>query len=65
MTIRIDKCTDPFAWYAGLVGQQFTVEWVEPNKHPSQGIPEDVYWCREGGLYNLVNYVRQSDATEI
>jgi hypothetical protein len=39
------------------------VERYEVNRHPSQGIPEDVYWCREGGTYNCLNYVRASDAT--
>lgn len=63
--IRIDKCTDPLAWYAGRVGQTLAVERHEINRHPSQGIPEDVYWCREGGVYNCINYVRASDATII
>lgn len=64
MNIRIDKCTSPGAWYADRVGQTLPVEGVEINRHPSQGIPEDVYWCREGGVYNCINYVRRSDATE-
>lgn len=66
MNIRIDKCTDPRAWYANRVGQILPVERFEKNRHPSQGqgIPEDVYWCREGGTYNAINYVRASDARE-
>jgi hypothetical protein len=63
MTIRIDKCTDHGAWYAGHVGHAFHVERAERNRRPDQGIPEDVYWCREGGKYNALNYVRASDAT--
>ncbi len=63
MTIRIDKCTDPLAWYANRIGHTMAVERVEINRSPSQGIPEDVYWCREGGTYNPINYVRKSDAT--
>jgi hypothetical protein len=38
------------------------VERHEINRHPSQGISEDVYWCREGGTYNAINYVLCSDA---
>ncbi len=63
MTIRIDKCTDHGAWYSGLVGKSIAVERAERNRHEGQGIPEDVYWCREGGKYNALNYVRASDAT--
>lgn len=65
MTIRINKATDPGAWYAAHVGKVLPVERVEINRSPSQGIPEDVYWCREGGTYNAINYVRKSDATEV
>ena len=64
MQIRINKASDPGAWYAQHVGKILPVERVEINRHPSQGIPEDVYWCREGGTYNPINYVRKSDATE-
>lgn len=64
MKIRINKCTDPRAWYADRVGQTLDVEWAEINRRPDQGIPEDVYWCREGGDYNPINYVRKSDAGE-
>ncbi len=65
MLIRINKCDDPGAWYAKHVGQVLPVERVEINRHASQGIPEDVYWCREGGTYNAINYVLKSDATEV
>jgi len=41
------------------------VEQVEIYRRPTQGIPEDVYWCREGGVFNPINYVRVSDATVI
>lgn len=62
MIIRIKKCTDPRAWYADRVGQTMVAERFEKNRRPEQGIPEDVYWCREGGYYNPINYVRASDA---
>jgi hypothetical protein len=65
MKIRIDKCADPLAWYAKHVGEVLPVEWFEPYRDPSYGIPESVYWCREGGTYNPINYVRKSDATEV
>ena len=65
MKIRIDKCTSPGAWYESRVGQVLPVERHEINRHESQGIPEDVYWCREGGAYNPINYVRASDATVV
>lgn len=64
MKIRILKCTDPTAWYADRVGEVIECERVEINRRPDQGLPEDVYWCREGGTYNALNYVRCSDATE-
>ena len=63
MTIRIDKCSTRTAWYRDRVGQTLPVERFERNLRPDQGIPEDVYWCREGGIYNCINYVRASDAT--
>ena len=62
MTIRIDKCTSPSAWYRNRIGETLNVEGHDINRHPSQGIPENVYWCREGGRYNAVNYVPASDA---
>jgi hypothetical protein len=65
MNIRINKCTSPSAWYADRIGQTLNVERLEINRHPSQGIPEDVYWCRTGDTYNTLNYVRASDATVI
>lgn len=64
MKIRINKVTDSGAWYAKHVGNVLDVEFFEINRRPDQGIPEDVYWCREGGVYNPINYVRKSDATE-
>lgn len=63
MTIKINRCTDPHAWYCDRVGQTLPVERHEINRRPDQGIPEDVFWCREGGTYNPINYVRASDAT--
>lgn len=65
MQILINKVTYPGAWYAKHVGKILPVEFVEINRRPDQGIPEDVYWCREGGTYNPINYVRKSDATEV
>jgi hypothetical protein len=60
--ILIEKCTSPTAWYRDKVGQTLVAYRYEKNEHPSQGIPEDVWWCREGGMYNCLNYVRASDA---
>jgi hypothetical protein len=65
LRIRINKATERGAWYARHIGQVLPVEIVEINRRPDQGIPEDVYWCREGGVYNPINYVRKSDATEV
>lgn len=65
LSIRINKVTDPGAWYADRIGQVLPVEYYEINRRPDQGIPEDVYWCREGGTYNALNYVRMSDATRV
>jgi len=61
MTIRINKSTDSGSWYANRIGEIHRVEWFERNRSPAQGIPEDVYWCREGGRYNPVNWIRASD----
>lgn len=65
MTILINKCSDSSYWYRDLVGKTLNVERFEVNHDRSQGIPEDVYWCREGGIYNPINFVRKSDATEV
>ena len=65
MKILINKSTSSTAWYASRIGETLPVERVEINRHPSQGIPDDVYWCREGGRYNCINYVRASDATVV
>lgn len=65
MLIQIIQCSSPGAWYADRIGQTLVAEWLETNRHPHQGIPEDVYWCREGGTYNTPNYVRVSDAVVV
>lgn len=65
MNIIINKCTSPSAWYANRIGQTIKVERLETNRHPSQGIPENVYWCRTGDHYNTLNYVRESDASAL
>jgi hypothetical protein len=62
MKIKIDKSSCPSAWYAERIGQTLEVIHHEINRHPSQGIPEDVYWCRTGDAYNTLNYIRASDA---
>jgi len=63
--IRVLKCTSPSAWYADRIGLTLPVSRIEINLRPSQGIPEDVYWCRTGDAYNTLNYVRFSDAEVI
>jgi hypothetical protein len=65
MTIRIEKCSIPGAWYGSRIGETIHVERVEVLRHSSQGIPEDAYWCRTGDAYNTLNYVPKSDATEV
>ncbi len=65
MFIHIKRCSNPSAWYNNRVGEALLVYKHEINRHPSQGIPEDVYWCREGGTYNALNYVLASDATAL
>lgn len=65
MKILVKKSTSPTAWYADKIGQTLSVIRFESNRHPAQGIPEDVYWCREGGTYNALNYVRKSDCVEV
>lgn len=62
--IRIDKCSND-GWYRDRIGQVMHVEWSEVNRSPDQGLPGDVYWCREGGDFNPINYVLQSDATVV
>jgi len=65
MTIKILRCTDSLAWYAGRIGETFEAQRLEVLRDRSQGLPCDVYWCRTGDLYNTLNYVRRSDAEEI
>lgn len=62
MIITINQCPHS-EWYCDRIGHSFPVSRHEINRHPSQGIPENVYWVREGGTYNALNYVRESDAT--
>lgn len=64
MKILIHQSTDPQSWYSNRIGHVLDVEKMELNENEGQGIPEDVYWCREGGIYNPLNYVRKSDARE-
>lgn len=64
LNIRIDKCSNG-GWYRYRIGQILPVERVEHLNNESQGIPADVYWCREGGIYNCINWVLQSDATAV
>lgn len=65
LLIKIISCTDPSAWYSSLVGKTVVAERFEPKRDPSQGIPEDVYWVREGGTYNPINWVRASDVSAL
>jgi hypothetical protein len=62
MTIRVLKSTNGDSWYATRIGQLIEVSHVEINRHPGQGLPESVYWCRTGDTWNTLNYVRFSDA---
>lgn len=64
MKIRINQCPNG-EWYRDRIGQILSVYRWELCRHPGQGIPENVYWCREGGAYNCMNYVRVSDATVV
>ena len=34
-------------------------------RRSDQGLPEYMYWCREGGQYNCLNFVLMSDAEEL
>ncbi len=63
--IRIERCSDSRLWYATKVGQTLPYEWFELNRSSSQGLPGDVYWCREGGTYNAINWILASDAVEV
>jgi hypothetical protein len=61
--IRIDKTTRADVWYGDHIGEVFTIEREESNRHPGQGIEDDVYWVRTGGPFNTLNWVFQKDAT--
>jgi hypothetical protein len=50
MRLKINKCSDPSMWYAGLVGQS-----VELVKEDAEG-----YWSREPA--GFINIVRREDA---
>lgn len=64
MLVKINQCPNG-EWYRDRVGQVLQVVRFEASRDPSQGIPEDVYWCREGGTYNCLNYVRASDTSVV
>jgi hypothetical protein len=61
MKIKILRCSGNY-WYADKVGQVKDLTRRENLWSKYQGIPGDVYWCREGGIYNASNWVLCSDA---
>ena len=60
--ILINRATDPLAWYAERIGEIMVVEREENFRELRN---EGVYLCREGGIYNPINFVRCSDATVV
>lgn len=61
MRIKITQCPNR-EWYRTLVGQVLKVEMVEFVHSKDQGLPEHVYWCKEGPKAHVINWVRFSDA---
>lgn len=56
MKIKIKQCSDPLLWYNTKLGAVFQVEqitFIDEQK---------TYWCREGGMWNCLNYVLETDA---
>lgn len=53
--IKIVKSTDSRVWYAGHVGEVFTVIATETT-------PADVlFWVREPNIYAALNWVKEQD----
>ncbi len=59
MRIKILKCSDSFLWYNKRIGEEFTVESITVESK------KKLFWVREGGTYNCINYVYEKDCEEI
>lgn len=51
MKIKVIQCDDHMLWYKKRIGQIFEVLRED----------EAVYWTREGGYFNCLNWIRKLD----
>jgi len=57
MLVKIINCSDNLYWYNNLVG---TI--VPINKVTFSATEGMLYWAREGGTWNAINFIKPSDA---
>lgn len=59
MLVKIISCKDNSYWYKNLVGTIIPIHKVTFNA--TEGM---LYWAREGGTWNAINFIKPSD-TEV
>lgn len=57
MLVKIIKCSDYFYWYNNRVGTIIPIHKVTFSA--TEGM---LYWAREGGTWNAINFIKPSDA---
>jgi len=55
MKVKVTKCYDSMLWYNKRIGEVFEIYREE----------EAVYWTREGGAWNCLNWIRKLDCEVI
>lgn len=55
MFIKVLDCNDPMLWYNKRIGEIFEVCRQD----------EEVYWTREGGRWNCLNWIDKKDCEVI
>lgn len=60
MLVKIINCQDKSYWYNNLVGTVVHIHKVTFNA--TEGM---LYWAREGGHWNCINFIKPSDAEVI
>lgn len=57
MLVKIINCSDSLYWYNNLVGTIVPIHKVTFSA--TEGM---LYWAREGGTWNAINFIKPSDA---
>jgi hypothetical protein len=60
MLVKIINCQDKSYWYNNLVGTIVPIHKVTFSA--TEGM---LYWAREGGTWNAINFIKPSDAEVI